>query len=40
MTFELDQPHLRSVNFYGGDYVTIKHETQSVRMIAFDEKHD
>jgi hypothetical protein len=34
MTFELNQPHLRSFNLRSGDYVTIKYENQSGRMIA------
>ena len=34
MTFELNQPHLRSFNLQSGDYVTIRYEKQSGRMIA------
>ncbi len=34
MTFELNQPHLRSMNFQSGDYVSIRYEKQSGRMIA------
>jgi hypothetical protein len=33
MTFELNQPHLQSINFQSGDLVTIHYENQSGRMI-------
>ena len=33
MTFELNQPHLQSINFQSGDLVTINYENQSGRMI-------
>jgi len=33
MTFELNQPHLQSINFQSGEFVTINYETQSGRML-------
>lgn len=36
MTFELNQPHLQSINFQTGDLVTIRYETQSGRMIPYE----